>query len=194
MVLFVSCNHDINFRPRCYNFIDRSQMPYLHWAVSGESLNYRNALVSEVIENARDPGYIRPTPEEIEQMEHSVDMKILRAFLLPAYDRCLHVPKTLNQYYYSTLTDVDESFRDQVVYKFAMKRHENRMEELARAKEEEKARRVRLRESRRWERDEVSSETRSGSWNGRLVVDVDPEEEDPRRLEPSWDPPKIIMV
>jgi hypothetical protein len=153
-------------------------MPYLHWATSGNGLDHRNTVIKELAEKFRNPFYRRPTPEEIEEeCEKTTKMKILRAFLHPTNDRCLHIRRTLDQYYYSTLIDADERTVDQVVYKFAKKQHQRKLEETARAKQEEI-------ERGKWERSESSfRSSRSGA-----------EVEDEKRAEVPWDPPKVMMV
>jgi hypothetical protein len=169
-------------------------MPYLHWTTSGDDLDHRNFVINELAEKFRDPGYKRPTPEDIEaENEKTMKMKILRAFLHPTNDRCLHIRRTLDQYYYSTLPDADERTVDQVVYKFAKKQHNKQIEEAARAKEEEKKRATERRERSKWEMSE-SSLGSSRSFPRRGMEFEDPEEEDKKRVDVSWDPPKVMMV
>ncbi len=185
MVLFVSsrfriCHALSNVLPM--------QMPYLHWASSGPDLDHWNTVIKELADKFRNPFYKRPTPAMIELEETNLKMKILRAYLHPKNDRCLHVRRTLDQYYYSTLTDADERTEDQVVYKFAMKQHRRKMEEAAKAVQEEKKWGREQRERRMYERLESSSHSsRSG-------VLLDEEPEDVEQVEASWNPPKVIMV
>jgi hypothetical protein len=162
-------------------------MPYLHWATSGDSLDHRNAVIKELAQEFRNPFYRRPTPEEIDaEGEITTKMKILRAFLHPKNDRCLHIRRTLDQYYYSTLVDADERTVDQVVYKFAKKQH-------FKIKQEEKDREIEKRERRKWEKSESSLRS-SRSW---VQVEMETGEtamQDETRAEVSWDPPKVMMV
>jgi hypothetical protein len=151
-------------------------MPYLHWETSGDAFDHKNALIKELstVEfHRRD--YERPTPEEIEACgDVFTDMKLMRAFLHPSGDRCLHVPKTLNQYYYSTLLDADESFEDQVAYKYAMKQHKIYSEAEVQQKEQQMRRMREMRES-------IMLDPSSNNSYAALPV-------------PSWAPPKVIMV
>lgn len=163
-------------------------MPYLHWASSGPDLDHWNTVIKELADKFRNPFYRRPTPAMIELEETNLNMKILRAYLHPKNDRCLHVRRTLDQYYYSTLTDADERTVDQVVYKFAMKQHRRKMEEAEKAVQEEKKWGREQRERRMYERLESSSRSsRSG-----VVFDEEPEEM--QQAEASWNPPKVMMV
>jgi hypothetical protein len=157
-------------------------MPYLHWATSGEALDHRYSVIRELAEKFRDPFYRRPTPEEIErELDQSTKLKIIRAFLQPKNDKCLHIRRTLDQYYYSTLPDADERTIDQVVYKFAKKQHNRKMEETEKAKQKE------------LERSESSlRSSRSG-----LDAEIEPigtDAQDEKRVEASWDPPRVMMV
>jgi hypothetical protein len=164
------------------------QMSYLHWATSGDSLDHRNAVIKELANKLRDPFYKRPTSDEIEaKKDRTTELKILRAFLYPVNDCSLHIPRTLDQYYYSTLPDADERTSNQVVYKFARKQHNRRIEEAARAKQEEKERERYRRQRRRWE----TSESSLRSDRSYAEVEVEAEE---KRVEVSWDPPKVMMV
>lgn len=151
-------------------------MPYLHWAASGDTLDCKNALIKELstVEfHRRD--YKRPTPEQIEAFEDvSIDMKLMRAFLYPSGDRCLHVPKTLNQYYYSTLLDADESLEDQVVYKYAMKQHKISSEAEIQSMEQQMRRMREMRESSNFDHP---------TDNSCATPPV-----------PSWTPPRVIIV
>ena len=164
------------------------QMPYLHWASSGPDLDHWNTVIKELADKFRNPFYRRPTPAMIDLEETTLKMKILRAYLHPKNDRCLHVRRTLDQYYYSTLTDADERTVDQVVYKFAMKQHRRKMEEAAKAVQEEKKWGREQRERRMYERLESSSRS---SQSG-VVFDEEPE--DVQLVEASWNPPKVMMV
>jgi hypothetical protein len=185
MVLFVSSHPQTS---HSLNNVLPIQMPYLHWASSGPGLDHWNAVIKELADKFKNPFYRRPTPAMIELEETTLKMKILRAYLHPKNDRCLHVRRTLDQYYYSTLTDADERTVDQVVYRFAMKQHRRKMEEAAKAVQEEKERGREQRERRMYERLESSSRSsRSG-----VVLDEEPE--DVQQVEASWNPPKVMMV
>ncbi|KAE9376667.1 hypothetical protein N431DRAFT_331075 [Stipitochalara longipes BDJ] len=168
-------------------------MPYLHWATTGADFDRRNAVIRELTEKFKNPRYRRPTPEEIdEEQDSTIKLKIMRAFLLPKNDRCLHVERTLDQYYYSTSTDADERTVDQIVYKFAMKQHRMKVEEAEKAKLEEKKRERDRIEWRKWERLESFSQSSRSQLDAapELSVRDTPEE----RVEASWDPPKVMMV
>lgn len=177
-------------------------MPYLHWATSGPKFDHRNAVIKKLAEDFKDPDYQRPSCEEIRNTEVSPKMQVLRAFLHPAKDSCLHIRRTLDQYYYSTV-DADERTEDQVVYKFAKKQHnriieEDKKAEIRRRKKEEE--RLEERERERNLRERKGS--RGGSSMEFEVVEVeyntdsDEESENPyrKRREPPWDPPKVMMV
>jgi hypothetical protein len=162
-------------------------MPYLHWTTSGDDLDHRNAVIKELTEKFKDPSYERPTPSEIDaEDEKTTKMKILRAFLHPKNDRCLHIRRTLDQYYYSTLTDADERTEDQVVYKFAKKQHNKHIEE-------EKKRATEMRERSKWDMSGSSWGSSRSFPAKQMAIDYS-EEQDEKRVEVSWDPPKVIMV
>ena len=177
-------------------------MPYLHWATSGEGFEHRNTVIRELTKKFKDPSYRKPTPEEIEAEETSTKMKLIRAFLEPKNDRCLHVRRTLDQYYYSTSAAADERTVDQIVYKFAMKQHRKTLEEAESAELEMKIREREWREydmkweTTKWDRADSSSQ----SSRGRVVTTPDAtvkrtqNEPEGKRVEASWDPPKVMMV
>jgi hypothetical protein len=130
---------------------------------------------------------------EIEEIEHgSMDMKILRVFLTSVEERCLHLPKTLTQYYYVTLADADESFQDQVVYKFALKQHSRRMEKERREGGQHGARARERMERVKWERPESLFRPREEVQDDNTAYVK--ERESARAAAVSWDPPKVIMV
>jgi hypothetical protein len=169
-------------------------MPYLHWATSGDRLDRRIALIRELADKFKDPQYKRPTPEEIEAEEDdTIKLKILRAFLDPRNDRCLHVRRTLDQYYYSTLTDADERTVSQIVYKFAKKQHRRKIEEAEKTKQEEKRRKAEWMERRKWERSESSLRSSRSRVDPEIDVAV-MDAQEVKRVEASWDPPKVMMV
>ena len=137
------------------------------------------------------PDYRQLSCEDIEAMQDgSTEMKILRAFLTSVEERCLHIPKTLIQYYYSTLADADESIQDQVVYKFAAKQHRRQTETKMQEREQHEARaRDRLEGSRGERRDD-----RSGSRDELKDDNTASIGEQEKPAEPSWYPPKVMMV
>lgn len=104
-------------------------MPFLHWATSGVDFKHRDLVIKQLAEQFKDSDYQRPSLDEINQLESLPKMRVLRAFLHPAQDSCLHIRRTLDQYYYSTVEDADERTEDQVVYKFAKKQHHRLMQE-----------------------------------------------------------------
>jgi hypothetical protein len=161
-------------------------MPYLHWATTGEALDLRYSVIKELAEKFRDPSYRRPTPEEIDGgREQSAELKLIRAFLQPKNDKCLHIRRTLDQYYYSTLPDADERTIDQVVYKYAKKQHNLKLEE-ARKEQEENERR----QSERSASSLLSIGSRMNAEVEPIATDVQEQE----LVEASWDPPRVMMV
>jgi len=177
-------------------------MPYLHWTTSGDDFDHRNAVIKELTEKFKDPGYKRPMAEDIEALGWtSTEIKLIRAFLQPKNDRCLHIRRTLDQYYYSTSTAADERTVDQIVYKFAMKQHRKQLEEAERAQQAMKIREREWREDMKWETTKWdSAESSSHSGRSRVATASDStgrrtrHEQGERRVEASWDPPKVIMV
>jgi hypothetical protein len=94
----------------------------------------------------KNQGYQRPSGAIIDTLKIPDKMKLMATFLYPVNDRCLHVRRTLDQFYYSTLPEADRRTIDQVVYKFAMKqsrKQEKEQEEAAerQRKKDEEARR-----------------------------------------------------
>jgi hypothetical protein len=166
-------------------------MPYLHWATSGKEFDHRTAVVRELAEKFKDPLYVRPTPEEIDaEKDKSTKLKIIRAFLHPTDDKCLHIRRTLDQYYYSTMSDADERTVSQVVYRFAKKQHNKKLEEAAKEKDRQRERRERLKLDRPPEPSFRSSQNRVTII--RQPSDTDSQEES--RAKAEWDPPKVMMV
>jgi hypothetical protein len=191
MVLYVSSNSNIKLCPYRRNCINVCQMPYLHWAVSGKSLDRRNAVIREIMDPRNQLDYIEPTAENIEAMGGSTYMKILRAHLAPSRDRCLHISKTLTQYFCFTLDDADESFQDQVVYKFALKQHSRKVEE-ERQECEARARAWNRMERRKWEHaDDLSGARNEVQDHNTTNIE---ELEWLKVADSSSDPPKVIMV
>lgn len=154
-------------------------------------------MIKELAKKFKDGPYRRPLIEDIEEKETTTKMKILRAFLHPDKDRCLHIRRTLDQYYYSTLTDADERTNDQVVYRFAMKQHKRILEEEMEAKNREKERERDRRENMKYDGYDQSESSRHSSW-----VHVEEDDTDDSGIpgdqaeekEPSWNPPKVMMV
>jgi hypothetical protein len=119
-------------------------MPYLHWATSGKYFDERSDLVEKLASAFKSPTYRRPSPSAIELSEPEMDgpsfsktlkRRIMRAFLHPekmddprSKDLYLHIRRTLDQFYYSTVRDADARTKDQVVYKFAMKQDKKERE------------------------------------------------------------------
>jgi hypothetical protein len=89
------------------------------------------ALIRSLTKAFKTEGYCRPSYKDVDKMNIAPNLKIMTAFLFPDNDRCLHIPRTLDQFYYSTLSQVrtDERTIDQVVYRFAMKQHHSKVEE-----------------------------------------------------------------
>lgn len=162
-------------------------------------------MIKELAEQFKDPDYQRPSLGTINRIESAPKMKVLRAFLHPARDSCLHIRRTLDQYYYSTIEDADQRTEDQVVYKFAKKQHYRIMEEERKAddrrrrKENERItgrmveRAVETESQRKLHsRSSIESVTAAGETDSALDLDGDGAFR--RKSEPSWDPPKLIMV
>jgi hypothetical protein len=173
-------------------------MPYLHWATSDHPKNERSALIKKLSEDFKDPSYKRPSCKEIEEVEIEKDeisypcplkRKIIRAFLFPVNDRCLHIRRTLDQYYYNTLsdTDIDQRTPGQVVYKFAKRQHRNEL------KEKEKADRQKNSTQNNGSLAECKNQNekhaKEPEWRQSTSPGNSEEEE-----KQSWDPPKILMV
>jgi len=166
-------------------------MPFLHWATSGRSFDERSALIETLSKEFKDPNYKRPSAQDIKDLEDEPKGKefskfkrrLMRAFLHPDQrnpdkkDRYLHVRRTLDQFYYSTLPDADARTTDQVVYKFAMKQHEK--EEKRRSHEEHKVRFLEIEKGITEQPDEIEPEI---------------ETHDHHEPQIPWDPPKVIMV
>jgi hypothetical protein len=141
-------------------------MPYLHWTASENSLQKWTKLIIELSKKNR-----RPTPEEIEELEKVEGLepkeKLMRAYLHPVKDRCLHIRRTLDQLYYSAIPEATHRTVDQVVVKFARK--QQRMKEDREAKRSEKDQ-------------EMGGETAKNLGQSES------------REQRSWTPPRIMMV
>jgi len=178
-------------------------MPFLHWATSGCDFDHRSDVIKELSEEFKDPDYERPSIDEIKRIETSPKMRILRAFLHPVADSCLHIRRTLDQYYYSTIADADERTSDQVVYKFAKKQHERVMEEEKKAFEKWKKKlrdekRMRHRASKVSRRSSGSLGSSKDGIDAEMELNIDTDGEMhmqySNQQSASWDPPKIMMV
>jgi hypothetical protein len=172
-------------------------MPYLHWETSGDGLNYSNPITKEILMNNRDRLCEEPLDPDIAERDVSSDMEILRTFLNPTEnDCCLHIGRTLDQYSTNILAEgAERQFEEQVVYKFAKRQHNKRMEQELDRKERERER-ERERETNRRERRSFETECSNYS-NGKgkvSEIDRDSGTHDEERLEPSWNPPKVLMV
>jgi hypothetical protein len=155
-----------------------------------------NALIRSLAKAYKMDGYCRPSYEDVDKMSISPRLKIMKAFLSPANDHCLHIRRTLDQFYYSTLSQArtDERTTDQVVYRFAMKQHQSRLEE------------DRKREGTRFKENEHGKDiahmgtasmgdTESSKSQNFKIVKQDAHEENRQRVgDPPWDPPKVMMV
>jgi len=90
-------------------------MPYFHY----ETDNGRREM-TQAIKRVTYPRTQRP--ESVPN--HTVDEKLIRAYLHSNSDKQtapLHVRRTLDQFFYSTLDDTDFRDQDQVVYRFTEK-------------------------------------------------------------------------
>jgi len=166
-------------------------MPFLHWATSGRSFDERSALIETLSKEFKDPNYRRPSAQVIKLLEVEPEGKefskfkrrLMRAFLHPDQhnpdkkDRYLHVRRTLDQFYYSTLPDADARTTDQVVYKFAMKQHQK--ERKRRSHEEHKVRFL---------------EKENGFTEQPNEIEPQIETHDHHKSHIPWDLPKVIMV
>jgi hypothetical protein len=144
-----------------------------------------SALIRSLTKAFKTEGYSRPSYKDVEEMNISPNLKIMTAFLFPDNDRCLHIPRTLDQFYYSTLSQArtDERTIDQVVYKFAMKQHHSKVEE------------ERQRERKRDRLEEKKHETDTMH---KVSIEHDrsskSEKSEKRNEGPPWNCPKVMMV
>lgn len=69
----------------------------------------------------KDPEYQRRPSKEIEDEDPECPQKIklMKQYLFPVDHCCLHVRRTLDQFYYSTLPEVDARTEEQAVFRFA---------------------------------------------------------------------------
>jgi hypothetical protein len=144
-----------------------------------------NALIRSLTKAFKTEGYCRPSYKDVDKMNIAPSLKIMTAFLFPDNDRCLHIPRTLDQFYYSTLSQArtDERTIDQVVYRFAMKQHHSKVEE-----ERQSDRKSDRLEEKKHENDPMhkfSTEDDRSSKSQKF---------EKRSESPPWDPPKVMMV
>jgi hypothetical protein len=156
-------------------------MPYIHWATSGGVIDdERNLIRSLARAFIKTKNYHRPSYEEIDKLEIVPTLKMMKAFLFPENDRCLHVRRTLDQFYYSTLPQdlADQRTKDQVVYRFAMKQQ----------KKLEEAREAKKRTLEAAGMEAAEKETRNSSYDDTKSY------KDEIVEQPEWSPPKVMMV
>jgi hypothetical protein len=165
-------------------------MPYLHWATSGKLLESRSKLMDALSDHIKNRNYERPSGTEIGKLDIPDKMKLMAMFLYPINDRCLHVRRTLDQFYYSTLPEADSRTTDQVVYKFAMKQSQKQEEKdkLRKEKDEETRQKMTQGSIRSYKGGMSNS---SGSETSERTRGNGAQIENP---EPLWDPPKVLMV
>jgi hypothetical protein len=163
-------------------------MPYLHWETSGEGFNRRNDIIKELTSKSRDRSSMERSPTMIEDQTSSIELKILRAFLIPKNDCCLHIRRTLDHYSSNVFTEGgSRRIEDQVVYKFAKKQHNMRIEEAA----DRRQRRSHECQHRNVSR---SRQLPEAERNVEREDSLEIQEEMRSGPGPSWDPPKILMV
>jgi hypothetical protein len=127
-------------------------------------------------------------------MKIALKLKIMKAFLFPENDRCLHIRRTLDQFYYSTLPQAvaDERTIDQVVYRFAMKQQQKHCEEKARNSTRKT---LKITETKSGK---TSFDDRNSLESQKIQVvmqEIREQQEMEEALEePDWDPPKVMMV
>lgn len=135
-------------------------------------------------------GYHRPEYDEVNKMDIAPKLKMMKAFLFPENDRCLHIRRTLDQFYYSTLPQAlaDERTIDQVVYRFAMKQQQKHLEE---ARQSER----KISKITEEEPGKASFDDRDSLKSQKIqIIEREFREQQKRNEEPPWDPPKIMMV
>jgi hypothetical protein len=62
-----------------------------------------NLLIRSLAKAFKDESYYRLGYEDVDKMKIVPKFKIIKAFLFLENDRCLHIRRTLDQFYYSTL-------------------------------------------------------------------------------------------
>lgn len=165
-------------------------MPYIHWATSGNLMTERNTLIRSLAKAFKIEGYHRPKYEVVDKMDIAPKLKMMKAFLFPENDRCLHIRRTLDQFYYSTLPQAlaDERTTDQVVYRFAMKQQQKHVEEAR--KSEKKISKITEEEPGK-----ASFDDRESLKSQKIqIIEQEIREQQKRNEEPPWDPPKVMMV
>ncbi|KAH7323516.1 hypothetical protein BKA65DRAFT_510978 [Rhexocercosporidium sp. MPI-PUGE-AT-0058] len=165
-------------------------MPYVHWATSGNLMTERNTIIRSLGKAFKIEGYHRPKYEDVDKLNIAPKLKLMKAFLFPENDRCLHVRRTLDQFYYSTLPQAlaDERTTDQVVYRFAMKQQKNHSEEVRKS---ERSRSKITEEGL----GKASFDDRGSPRSQKIqVVEQEIREQPNKNDEPPWDPPKVMMV
>jgi hypothetical protein len=156
-------------------------MPFLHWATGGVYMTEEDILIRSLTKAFKIEGYCRPSHTDVDKMDIHPNLKIMKAFLFPDNDRCLHIPRTLDQFYYGALSQArtDKKTIDQVVYRFAMKQHHSQVEEE----------RQRERKGDRFvENDSMREFSIEDNWSFKRQMF------EKRSEGPPWDPPKIMMV
>jgi hypothetical protein len=94
-------------------------------------------VIEELAQAFKTPNYKRQSSEEIHKLDCPQKIKIMKQYLFPLNDRCLHIRRTLDQFYYSTLPGVDARTSDQVVYRFAEKQRKKLEADMETKKHEE---------------------------------------------------------
>jgi hypothetical protein len=102
LVLFVSFTSDA----KLVQMLRKKQMPFLHWDFE-ELQAKREAIVSS------------PTHKQIPSHTLVRDQKLVKAYLTD--DHPLHIRRTLDQYYYHTLTDTTMRDKDQLLTSYQNK-------------------------------------------------------------------------
>lgn len=87
-------------------------MPFLHYETNGG----RKSLAT-AIENATKSRLERKSHNEGEKS--TPDEKLIQTYLHEKH--CMHIRRTLDQYYYHTMKDTSARDEDQVVYRYAKK-------------------------------------------------------------------------
>jgi hypothetical protein len=86
-------------------------MPYLHFETDTKQVKMNEAI--KRVTNASSGGTQIPDP-----LTDSIDEKLIRAYLRPTSDwqtPSLHIRRTLDQYFYTTLDNTNARDRDQVL-------------------------------------------------------------------------------
>ncbi|CZR66557.1 uncharacterized protein PAC_16458 [Phialocephala subalpina] len=169
-------------------------MPYIHWATSGNLMTERNTLIRSLAKAFKAKDYHRPDYEEVDKMKIPPKLKMMKAFLFPENDRCLHIRRTLDQFYYSTLPQAlaDERTIDQVVYRFATKQQQKYREEKARGAKRKTPKTTETESGKTSFDDRNSLKSRTIQVATKEIHEQ--QEGDEELDEPDWDPPKVMMV